>query len=121
MAITVAANNGMAVEEQDRRIATRLRIPRCMFTSAESDTTMALSTSMPIAMMIAASDMRCRAMPCMCITISVAKMEKTSPLPIRMPFFTPMKKSSTATTVMTEMIRFRIKPRLATADSYPWS
>lgn len=49
------------------------------------------------------------------------KMEKTSPLPIRMPFFTPMKKSSTATTVTTEIIRFRINPRLATADSYPWS
>ena len=119
--MTVAASSGMAVEEQARRIATRLRMPRCMFTSAASDTTMALSTSMPIAMMIAASDIRCRAIPCMCITISVAKMEKTSPLPIRMPFFTPMKKSSTATTVTTEIIRFRINPRLATADSYPWS
>ena len=58
IAIIVAANNGNAVEEQARIMATRLRIPRCILTNAESDTTMALSTSIPMAMMIAANDMR---------------------------------------------------------------
>lgn len=58
MAMIVAASNGRAVEEQARMMATRFLMPRCMFTSAESDTTMALSTSMPMAMMIAANDMR---------------------------------------------------------------
>ena len=36
---------------------TRFRIPRCIFTSAESDTTMALSTNIPMAIIMAASDM----------------------------------------------------------------
>ena len=44
-------------------MATRLRIPRCILTNAESDTTMALSTSIPIAIIIAASDIRCKAIP----------------------------------------------------------
>ena len=121
MAITVAASSGRAVEEQALRMATRLRMPRCMATSAESETTMALSTSMPMAMMIAASDMRCRAIPSTCMTISVAKIEKISPLPISRPLRRPMKKSRMATTVSTEITRFQTKPRLATSDSWPWS
>ena len=91
-------------------MAMRLRIPRSILTNAESDTTMALSTSIPMAMMIAANDIRCRAIPEDIITISVAKMENTSPLPIRMPFLNPIKNSRMATTVTTEIIRFRINP-----------
>ena len=117
MAITVAASRGSAVPEQAFMIATRFRIPFCMFTSAESDTTMALSTSIPMAMMMAASDIRCKAMPPVSITISVAKMENTSPLPTSNPFLNPMKKSNIATTVITEIIRLRIKPWLAMSDS----
>ena len=58
IAITVAANKGKAVDEHARMIATRLRIPRSILIRAESDTTMALSTNIPIAMIIAASDIR---------------------------------------------------------------
>ena len=106
----VAANNGNAVAEQALMIATRLRIPRCILTNAESETTMALSTNIPIAMIIAASDIRCKAIPCVSMTINVAKIEKTNPLPTRMPFLNPIKKSRIATTVTTEIIRFKINP-----------
>lgn len=57
--MTVAANKGNEVEEQARNMATRFRIPRCILTNAESETTMALSTNIPIAMIMAASDIRC--------------------------------------------------------------
>ena len=119
MAITVAAKSGRAVEEQALRIATLLRIPLCILTRAESETTMALSTSIPMAIIIAASDIRCRVIPLANITISVAKIEKISPLPIKRPFLKPMKNSRMATTVRTETIRLMMKPWLATADSYP--
>ena len=82
IAIAVAASRGRAVDEQALMIAIRLRMPRCIFTKAESDTTMALSTNIPIAMMIAARDIRCKAIPLANMTIKVAKIEKTNPLPI---------------------------------------
>ena len=63
MAISVAPKRGIDVDETALVMAFRLRIPRCMLTSAPSYTTMALSTSIPIAMIMAASDMRYRAMP----------------------------------------------------------
>ena len=100
-------------------MAIRLRIPRCIFTNAESDTTIALSTSIPMAMIIAAKDIRCKAIPSANITINVAKMENTNPLPINNPFLKPIKKSNIATTVNTETIRLTMNPRFATADSYP--
>jgi len=106
----VAANSGNAVEEQARIIATRLRMPRCILTNAESDTTIALSTNIPIAIIMAASDIRCKAIPCVNITINVAKIENTKPLPIRIPFLNPIKNNRIATTVTTEIIRFRINP-----------
>ena len=117
--MTVAANKGRAVPEHAFMMDTRFRIPRCIFTSAESDTTMALSTSIPMAMIMAASDMRCKAIPPASITISVANMENTNPLPTSKPFLKPMKKSRIATTVITETIRLMIKPWLAMADSWP--
>ena len=110
MAMIVAASKGSAVDEQARMMATRLRMPRSILTNAESDTTMALSTSIPMAIMIAASDMRCKAMPEAIMTISVAKMENTSPLPIRIPFLNPIKNNRMATTVRKEIIKIRIKP-----------
>ena len=121
IAIAVAASRGRAVDEQALMIAIRLRMPRCIFTKAESDTTMALSTNIPIAMMIAARDIRCKAIPLANMTIKVAKIEKTNPLPIKRPFLKPIKNNKIATTVTTEMIKFKINPWLATADSYPWS
>jgi len=108
--MTVAANKGNEVEEQARNMATRFRIPRCILTNAESETTMALSTNIPIAMIMAASDIRCKAIPCESITIKVAKMENTNPLPIRIPFLNPIKNNRIATTVTTDIIRFRINP-----------
>ena len=56
--MTVAANKGKAVAEQARMMATRFRIPRSILIKAESETTMALSTSIPMAIMMAASDIR---------------------------------------------------------------
>ena len=119
--MTVAANKGKAVAEHAFMIDVRFRIPRCIFTSAESETTMALSTSIPIAMIMAANDIRCRAIPPASITINVAKIENTNPLPTNKPFLKPMKKSRMATTVITDTIRLIIKPWLAMADSCPWS
>ena len=121
IAIAVAASRGRAVDEQALMIAIRLRMSRCIFTKEESDTTMALSTNIPIAMMIAARDIRCKAIPLANMTIKVAKIEKTNPLPIKRPFLKPIKNNKIATTVTTEMIKFKINPWLATADSYPWS
>ena len=89
--------------------------------SAESETTIALSTNIPIAIIIAASDIRCSAIPLAYITISVAKIEKTNPLPISTPFLNPIKNNRIATTVSTEITRFKINPSFATADSCPWS
>ena len=63
-----------------------------------------------MAMIMAASDIRCNAIPCENITINVAKIENTNPLPIRMPFLNPMKNNRIATTVTTDMIRFKINP-----------
>lgn len=91
MAMTVAASRGRAVAEQARMMATRFRIPRSILIKAESDTTMALSSSIPMAIMMAASDIRWSAMPQAIMTMSVAKMEKISPLPIKVPFLNPMK------------------------------
>ena len=48
---------------------------------------MALSTNIPIAMMIAARDIRCKAIPLANMTIKVAKIEKTNPLPIKRAVF----------------------------------
>lgn len=92
IAIAVAASRGRAVDEQALMIAIRLRMPRCIFTKAESDTTMALSTNIPIAMMIAARDIRCKSDPVgLNMTIKVAKIEKTNPLPDKRPFLKPIK------------------------------
>ena len=45
--MTVAANKGNEVEEQARNMATRFRIPRCILTNAESETTMARTRALP--------------------------------------------------------------------------
>lgn len=58
---------GMAVDETAESMATRFRISRCMLTKAASYTTMALPTSIPMAMMMAAGDMRCKAIPVACM------------------------------------------------------
>ena len=120
-AINVAPNSGMAVVPTADSMAGRLRMPRCMFTNAASYTTIALSTSIPMAIIMAASDIRCRAISVAHMYINVPKIEKTSPLPISMPFFIPMNRSSTPATVITDIIRFSTKPSLASADSCPWS
>ena len=115
-AIAVAASRGRAVDEQALMIAIRLRMPRCIFTKAESDTTMALSTNIPIAMMIAARDIRCKAIPLANMTIKVAKIENQSATDQKA-VLKPIKNNKIATTVTTEMIKFKINPWLATADS----
>ena len=66
-AISVAPRRGMAVLDTAFSMATRFLIPRCILTKAASYTTMALSTNIPIAMMMAASDIRCRAIPVACM------------------------------------------------------
>lgn len=111
-AINVAPNSGMAVVPTADSMAGRLRMPRCMFTNAASYTTIALSTSIPMAIIMAASDIRCRAIPVAHMYINVPKIEKISPLPISMPFFIPMNRSSTPATVITDIIRFSTKPSL---------
>ena len=99
IAIAVAASRGRAVDEQALMIAIRLRMPRCIFTKQSPILRWRLSTKIPIAMMIAARDIRCKAIPLANMTIKVAKIEKTNPLPIKRPFLKPIKNNKIATTV----------------------
>ena len=66
-------------------------------------------------MIIAARTYAAKAIPSANITINVAKMENTNPLPINNSVLKPIKKSNIATTVIWKRIRLAMNPRFATA------
>ena len=87
-------------------IMARLRsTPRSMACWALSVTTMALSTSMPMAMMNPASEVRLSPSPRNCIRSSVPPMEKSSELPISTPARNPMTSMMMAMTMATDSAR----------------
>ena len=70
-----------------------------------SVTTMALSTSMPIAIIMAPSEMRCSSMPAAAITPMVPVTVSNSTAPTITPARHPMNKHSAAMTVVMEAVR----------------
>ncbi len=85
-----------------------------------SVTTIALSTSMPSAMISAPSEMRCMAMPSIHIAISVPATVSTSTAPMISPLRRPMKSSSTTTTIATAATRLSTKPATAARTESDW-
>ncbi len=85
-----------------------------------SVTTMALSTSMPSAMISAPSEMRCIAMPAPYIAISVPATVSTSTAPMISPLRRPMKSSSTTTTMATAPARLATKLSTAARTESDW-
>ena len=77
----------------------RIHAATCMRTSMPSATTMALSTSMPSAITRAPSETRCSSMPNMSMIHSVPATVMSSTAPMMRPTFSPMKSSSTTTTM----------------------
>ena len=74
---------------------------------------MALSTSIPMAMMKPASDVRFSPSPRNCIASSVPPIEKSSELPISTPDRKPITSMMIAMTIATDSARFSRKVRVA--------
>ena len=74
---------------------------------------MALSTSMPMAMMKPASEVRFSPSPANCISSSVPPIEKSSDVPMSTPERSPITSMMTATTMATDSMRFHRKVRVA--------
>ena len=85
-----------------------------------SVTTMALSTSMPSAMINAPREMRCIAMPSRYIAISVPATVSSRMLPTMRPLRRPMKITSTMTTMTRAATRFATKPSTANRTESDW-
>ena len=93
--------------------ACRRRAPRRIAFCALSVTTIALSTSIPIAMMNPASEVRFRPTPRNCMISSVPPMAKISELPINMPARRPMISMISTITIEIDSIRLTMKVLLA--------
>ena len=115
-ATTVAPKSGMAAFEAASIAAFLRSMPCCTRTMMPSATTMALSTIMPMAIISAPSDTRCKSIPPMVITMKVPKMGKMSPvMPMIMPTRSPMDNASTTSTMATASIRLIIKSLMESA------
>ena len=113
MAITVAPSRGIAVCLTTSMAACLASSPFCRRTSTPSTTTMALSTSMPRAMIRAPSEMRSRATPMGARKMKLPAMVNSNTKPISRPLRSPMNNSSTTMTMATACIRLTRKPRMA--------
>ncbi len=84
-----------------------------------SVTTIALSTIMPMAMINAPSEIRCRSMPMMAITMNEPRIGNTSPLmPMMIPARMPIVTASSASTITTDSSTLIIKAEI---ESLTWS
>ncbi len=83
--------------------------PRCTLTSVPSTTTMALSTSIPSAMISAPSEIRCMSSPYNNMPNSVPAMVTNRMPPIRMPDRSPMNTSKVPTTITSASTTFITK------------
>ena len=98
-------------------------IPCCSRTDIPSATTMELSTIIPREMTSAPRDMRCRSIPKIAMNIKVARIVRTSPVPMTTPMRQPMASVSTARTMATASMRLMKKPFIdsATTSDIQWT
>ena len=120
MAITVAPSSGQTVCLTTSLAACNLDSPRFMPTRIPSVTTMALSTSIPSAIISAPREIRCRSMASTFITMNVPRMVSSSTPPISTPERKPMNTSKTAITMATASPRFSMKALTDLSTSLGW-
>ena len=120
MPTAVPPSSGHIVARTTALAAVSAGSPFCIRTRMPSVTTMALSTSMPSAMMSAPSEMRCIAMPACHIAISVPATVSTSTMPMIRPLRSPMKISRTTTTMATAPARLATKLSTAARTESDW-
>jgi len=113
MATAVAPSSGMEVWATTSLAASSAAWPFFMRTSTPSTTTMALSTSMPSAMINAPSEMRSRATSHGPMKMNVPQMVSARMAPMMSPLRRPMNTSSTTMTMATAWTRLTRKPSIA--------
>jgi hypothetical protein len=120
MPTAVPPSSGHLVASTTATAACSGSSPFCSRTRMPSATTMALSTSMPRAMISAPREMRCMAMPSRFIAISVPATVKSSTAPTITPLRRPMNSTSTTTTITTAATRLATKPSTASRTESDW-
>ena len=118
-AITVAPSRGHAWPLAAATAALTRSVPRCMRTTMLSDTKQELSTIMPMAMISAPSDMRCRSMPNTAMAANVPRMMNISIEPMMRPIFSPLgmiKTTSTMPTAISKLSRNALIDSLTKSD-----
>ena len=109
-AITVAPSSGIMFWLTTSEAALIRSIPRSIRTCMPSMMTIALSTSMPSAMISAPREIRSRMTPCICMKMKVPKIVRNRIPPMMAPLLIPMKIISTTNTIATASSRFTMKP-----------
>ena len=94
--------------------------PFCMRTKMPSVTTMALSTSIPRAMIKAPSDTRCMAISSIYMAIKVPATVSNNTSPTITPLRQPINRISTSTTIATAAAKFSTKPSTASRTESDW-
>ena len=117
MPITVAPSSGHWVDVTASSAASRRRLPRITPVSMPSATTMALSTSMPIAMISAPREMRSISMANMSMKKTVPATVRKRALPTVSPARHPMKTQSTPTTIAIDRARLNRKELIASSTT----
>ena len=102
----VAPSSGVAVWPTTSRAASIPDMPPCIRIRMPSVTTMALSTSIPRAMISAPSEMRSRMTSCVCMMMNEPMIVRASTNPMIKPERSPMNMRSTTITMATAVIRF---------------
>ncbi len=119
-AMKVAPSNGHMVCLTIALAASSLVWPRCRPIKMPSVMTIALSTSMPRAMISAPSEMRWSSMSFCSIRMNVPLQVRNSTIPISTPLLMPMKNNSTTMTMATAAIRFFRKLATEISTSLGW-
>ena len=113
----VAPSKGMAGPLAASMAAFLRSMPFLIRTAIPSDTTIALSTIMPMAIINAPSDMRCKSIPIMAMGMNVARMVRTRAVPMIIPIRRPDGITSTARTMATASAKLIIKPLMDSLTS----
>jgi len=111
--MAVPPSSGMAVLPTTSMAACRGLTPLPMLMSMPSTTTMALSTSMPRAMIRAPREMRSRTTPCIFRKMKLPQIVKSRMNPISSPLRSPMNNRSTTITMTMASARLITKPLMA--------
>ncbi|MOA46852.1 hypothetical protein D3C78_1694180 [compost metagenome] len=110
IAMMVPPSRGQMVCLITRLIASRISWPLCRPISTPSTTTMALSTSMARAMIIAPSEMRCSSIPSRYMISRLPSTFSDSTAAITRPLRSPMKISRVPTTISRDTTKVSRKP-----------